>query len=98
VADSPERVPSAPEDAVDELPNVRTPYDPGRDREAWRGRLAGGLIALFAVTMIASFVLAGLAGATTEEINGLLDRFLGPLVALTGSAIGFYFGGKTRDI
>jgi FtsH-binding integral membrane protein len=59
--------------------------------------LAGGLVLIFGITIAISFLLTATGWATTEQINSLLDRFFAPLVGLTGTALGFYFGGKTRD-
>ena len=48
-------------------------------------------------TILLAFGALALRWATEPEIKDLLVVILTPVVALTGSAVGFYFGGKTRD-
>jgi hypothetical protein len=82
---------------VDSLPNVKSTYDPGRDREKSRGRLAAWLVVILGGTVAVSYAWLALGWGTSDEVNALLDRFLAPLVGLTGTALGFYFGGTTKD-
>jgi hypothetical protein len=70
-------------------PPASVPYDPEPERELVRGRLAKGLVLVAALSLMAfSFVPAGLMGADK------LGTFFGAVVALAGTALGFYFGGK----
>jgi len=82
--------------AIDALPEVKRPYDPGRDCERLRGKLAAGLVILLGATIVASFVWIAVGWGTADQLDALLDRFIAPLVALTGTALGFYFGGTAK--
>lgn len=67
------------------------PYHPGRDREKVRTRLAIGAAAVTAgigVTLLL-FALIG-----HNEISPLLTGIFTPFFGLTGTVIGFYFGGQ----
>ena len=60
-----------------------------------RRRIAYCLIGILAFIVVATFglVIAGLMSAAVKEIITLL---LGPVVALVGSATGYYFGSRAR--
>jgi hypothetical protein len=63
-------------------------------QEKTRARLAIGLLLLLAIVV---FVLLGAALShrmNVAEIKDLAAVLLGPLVALAGSATGFYFGSR----
>jgi 4-amino-4-deoxy-L-arabinose transferase-like glycosyltransferase len=61
-------------------------------RERVRGILAIALLSLLGLVIL-SLLLAAIADwLTTTEITDLLDPLITPLVALTGTALGFYFG------
>lgn len=65
-------------------------YDLEAEQDKVRGRLAQGLLLLLAVTAL---TILGLLGA--HHIDGQAAGIvLSPVVALTGTALGFYFGGK----
>ncbi len=72
-------------------------YDPTRDREKVRGRVAVALVGLLAVLTIGA--LAGvLAGASADNIKSVLEVTVPPVVALCGSALGFYYASASgRD-
>jgi len=64
-------------------------------RERVRGILAIFLLALLSLVIL-SLLLATIADwLTTTEVSDLLDPLITPLVALTGTALGFYFGRAT---
>ncbi len=71
-------------------------YDPAPDRENTRSWLAKALVwLLFLIS------LGLLAGVMVGELSSLQAKdlalaVLSPLVALTGAALGFYFGGDER--
>ena len=77
----------------DTAPSSR-PYDPEPARDRLRGWLAVALLAMLAVVVAAAWVSLWWSLATEAEIKDLLGVILPPIVALVGSAIGFYFGGK----
>lgn len=70
------------------------PYDPTRHREWVRGLLAGGLAVVFGIVVLGSLGAVVVRGAQVEAVTSLLEVILPPVVALTGTAIGFYFGGQ----
>lgn len=79
------------------VPAPRTSdYNPHRARELVRGSLALGLLALLGLVLLLLLqsVLAG--WRTWEEVQGLATAVLGPLIGLTGTMLGFYFGQKDR--
>jgi hypothetical protein len=51
---------------------------------------------MLAGTIFGAFLLLVLRWASPSDVKDLLTVILPPLIALTGSALGFYFGGK-RD-
>jgi hypothetical protein len=73
-----------------------TTWDQDRFREETRGSLAGRLVWMLAGTIFGAFLLLVLRWASPSDVKDLLTVILPPLIALTGSALGFYFGGK-RD-
>lgn len=72
------------------------PYDPEPRREQLRGILALAVVGLLSGTVLLSFVAIWLDWTTAAEMQDLLSGLFPPLVALAGSALGFYFGGRTR--
>lgn len=82
---------------VDSGPAYRTVrYDPARARESVRGWIALSLIALLALIIGASFVFMWLHPDKEKSLHDLLALILGPMIALVGSATGFYFGSQER--
>jgi len=75
-------------------PPSNKPWDPEPGREKLRGYLAGGLVVLLAGVIAAAWVTLWLRIAPSSEVKDLLGIMLTPVVALVGSAVGFYFGGK----
>ncbi len=57
-----------------------------------RGRLAGGLVILLAVVILIA-AIAVVAGSSVKDIKSMYEVLLPPVVALTGTAMGFYFAG-----
>jgi hypothetical protein len=72
------------------------PYDPERDREAVRGRIALLLIWILAGIIVASFLTVWGSPDKFPTVKSLLELIIAPVVALVGSATGFYFGGKSK--
>ncbi len=65
-------------------------------QEKTRGAIAGALVALLFIIIIASFAAVWLKVQTVAEVKALLEVILAPVVALVGSATGFYFGGRKK--
>ena len=82
-------------DLTNQLPPPGLPPPPIAievSRERVRGVLAVTLLLLLGVVIL-SLLLAAIADwLTTTEVKDLLDPLITPLVALTGTALGFYFG------
>lgn len=73
------------------------PIELGRKRENVRGRLATALIGLLALVVIGAGVISAAGWLTVKQVGELLEILLPPVVALTGTAIGFYFGGQQAE-
>lgn len=69
-------------------------YDPAPEREKIRGIIALTLILLFVATVLLSFLSLWLGWVAVDDLETFLKLVLGPIIALAGSATGFYFGGK----
>ena len=72
-------------------------YDPAPEREKVRGIIALTLILLLVGTVLLSFLSLWLEWVTAKDLESLLKLVLAPIVALAGSATGFYFGGKSSS-
>ncbi len=74
----------------------REPYDPAKDRERVRGRLAQWLLLLLAAVI--AVVLGGLLAGrfSIEDVVKLAAVVLSPLVGLLGAVVGFYYGEQSR--
>jgi hypothetical protein len=69
-------------------------FDPEPQREKMRGRIAMGLLLMVAGIVAISFISLWF-GMDTDTLQTLLTIIFGPIVALAGTATGFYFGGRT---
>lgn len=69
--------------------------DVDENRERMRGRLALALILLLGAVVLLA-LLGLLSGKIAVRDLKELLIFLGPLVALVSTAVGFYFGGVKR--
>jgi lipid-binding SYLF domain-containing protein len=79
------------------LDRPRTVKDP---RETTRSQLARWLMGLLTLTVVtllllAGLQLAGIVGASGTSIRDLAQIVLTPVVTLTGTALGFYFGSQS---
>lgn len=63
-----------------------------RHREGTRRWLAFGLVLLLAFLAMLSLSAIVFGWQTTENVRSAVEVLLPPIVALTGSALGFYFG------
>jgi len=79
----------------DEPPPTEKPYEPDRDRERVRGRIAYGLLALIAALTITLMVMA-IRGTSLDDLTKLHAIVLTPIITLTSGIVGFYFGAQTR--
>ncbi len=65
-----------------------------RRREDTRRWLAFALVATFAIVVLVALGAVVLGGTSVDDIKSILEVLIPPLVALTGSALGFYFGSR----
>lgn len=64
-------------------------------RERVRGVLAIFLLSLLGLVILTLLLAAIADWLTTTEVKDLLEPLITPLVALAGTALGFYFGRAT---
>lgn len=88
------------DDGSGETPPPITPLrlfdaEPGRERV--RAALALILVALLTVMVLMSLVAAVIDEEAGGRLKSLLDTLLPPVVALCGSAIGFYYAGRPNQ-
>lgn len=69
-------------------------YDPLPRREKTRSWLAIGLVALLATVALSLIGLTAAEFLDESTTKDLVAGILSPLIALTGTALGFYFGGQ----
>ncbi len=77
-------------------PEVGAIWNPEPARERIRGAIAVGLVVLLALIAVGSIVLLATDALSLDEVEGLLTALFAPLLALAGTALGFYFGGQRR--
>jgi hypothetical protein len=75
-------------------PPKSEPYDPLPERENVRGQIAQALIVLLAMLILFAFLTLWCFPSSSANLKDLLTLLFGPVAALVGSAIGFYFGGS----
>jgi hypothetical protein len=70
----------------------------GRQRERIRGYIALILVVILSAVVLGALTVGMIVNHDrVEDIKGLLEVILPPIVALTGTAMGFYFGGRDDD-
>lgn len=85
----------AEEDAVESAPSAPTlgeRFDPAEHREHTRARLAAGLAVLLAIVGVLLIVLTATGALSLNDAKDLAAVVFSPIVVLTGTALGFYFG------
>jgi len=75
-----------------QAPTLGEKFDPSEHREHTRARLAAGLAMLLAVVGILLVVLTACNALSLGEAKDLAAVVFSPIVVLTGTALGFYFG------
>ena len=68
-------------------------FDPNPVREQTRSLLAQALVALLVVVSILLIVFVATGNINIDDAKDLAGTVLSPLIAVTGTALGFYFGG-----
>jgi hypothetical protein len=82
----------SPEPDREALYGVSESYDPRRDQEVTRGDLARGLLWLLTFAIGGVLVFVGLGRLDGSVIT---QSIFPSLIALAGTALGFYFGSQT---
>lgn len=77
-------------------PFAQRRHDPVAFNDRMRGIVALTVLGLLGTVVAGSFVLLATNSVSIDELEGLLTIVFAPLVALAGSATGFYFGGRNR--
>ncbi len=72
------------------------PYDPARDRESTRGRIAFCLIGTLAGMVIFILLLLWFHPDRVQEVKDVTEILYAPIVGLVGAATGYYFGSHER--
>ena len=67
-------------------------WNPGEIRENVRGVIAKWLVLILAALVTIPFWFVAWRSDQSDEVLAILQVVLGPVVALVGSATGFYFG------
>ncbi len=83
---------SGPSDPAPQTPGIGEPYDPSEHREHTRARLAEGLAVLLAIVAILLIALTAAKCISVNDAKDLASVIFSPIVVLTGTALGFYFG------
>jgi hypothetical protein len=71
-------------------------YDPEPGRDRVRGILAICMVALLSGCMLLSYLWIAAGWMKPTDAKDVLGSVFPPVVALTGTVLGFYFGGKNR--
>jgi len=69
-----------------------TKYSIPEAREQTRATLAGGLAVLLGIVGLLLMILTAAGSLTLGEAKDLAEVIFSPIVVLTGTALGFYFG------
>ena len=79
---------------------VLQPFNIAKEQEKVRGQIAQALVAMLAVIILLAFLSLWVYSSTFSDLEKLMTIIFGPVIALVGTAIGYYFGGKTatRDL
>jgi len=75
-----------------QTPRVGATYDPAEHREHTRAHLAEGLAVLLAFVGILLILLTAFKKISLSDAKDLAEVIFSPIVVLTGTALGFYFG------
>ena len=73
------------------------PYDPAKARESIRGWIALSLIAMLGAVLGASLLIIWVHPDRSKDLHDLLTLIFAPLIALVGSATGYYFGSQASQ-
>lgn len=68
-----------------------------KEQEKVRGIIAQGLVVLLAVLVLFAFITLWAFSSTFADLEKLMTVVFGPVIALVGTAIGYYFGGKNAS-
>jgi fatty acid desaturase len=80
------------ERSTPQTPTLGEKYDPAEHREHTRARLAAGLAFLLAIVALLLITLTASGSLSLDTAKDLAAVIFSPIVVLTGTALGFYFG------
>lgn len=72
------------------------PYNPARHRESMRGWLAVILVGVVVLVIVFAGCALWHGKIEIADLQAFLQIVFTPLIALVGSVIGFYYGGKSE--
>jgi hypothetical protein len=72
------------------------PFDPRPIRETTRSKIAIRLVWLLVLVSAALIGLTAAGLLTIDESKDLAGAVLSPIIAVTGTALGFYYGGHGK--
>jgi len=78
-------------------PNPTQPYNPEQQHDWVRTITTCTFIGIFALTVIASFIVVIFRGSEWQNTKDLIQVLLPAETALMGSAVGFYFGSQKTN-
>ena len=84
----------------DQLESAGPPLEPfniAKEQEKVRGLIAQGLIVMLAIIILLAFISLWHYGSSFADLEKLMTIVFGPVIALVGTAIGYYFGGKAAQ-
>lgn len=82
-------------------------FDPEKEREEMRRNFTNWLLCILAGTLIAAFLMMAIIATRGDKeafereadlLMKMMTLVFGPLVALIGSAVGFYFGSNSTAL
>lgn len=76
---------------------VLEPFNIAKEQEKVRGTIAQALVVMLAIIILLAFISLWAYSASFADLEKLMTIIFGPVIALVGTAIGYYFGGKTAN-
>ncbi|MGQ0529962.1 MAG: hypothetical protein ACT4PG_09150 [Panacagrimonas sp.] len=76
---------------------VVEPFNIDKEQEKIRGLIAQALVVLLAILVLFAFITLWVFSSAFADLEKLMTIVFGPVIALVGTAIGYYFGGKNTS-
>ena len=81
-------------DSLESADPLLESFNISKAQEKVRGRIAQGLIVMLAIVILLAFISLWHYRSSFADLEKLMTIIFGPVIALVGTAIGYYFGGK----